>query len=180
MAPICIRSSRCCGNRGTLSRASRQDDRAAEYRTKAGPPQPPDPTADVRGRRFVDAKRRSASKRRLDQVRISKRDASLMDAPKRRGRTAAKALTPQQREKQRQQRQLARLMNKLSDSTQIFEVRAGRLEKLATIRQRLLRAAADAGKEIAVRKNGNGFLVGLMTPERRSRRGRRRRQPAKS
>ena len=107
-------------------------------------------------------------------MRITKRDASSMDAPRRSGRAQAKKLTPQQREKQRQQRQLARLMNRLTDTAQIFEVRAGRSEKLTTIRQRLLRAAQDAGKEIAVRKDGNGFLVGLMTPERRSRRGRRR------
>jgi hypothetical protein len=64
-------------------------------------------------------------------------------------------------------------MGQLTGPEQVFEVRPGRDEKLATIRQRLLRAAADAGKEIAVRKSESGFMVGLMTPERRSRRGRR-------
>lgn len=107
-------------------------------------------------------------------MRISKRDAALMDAPKRASRARAKELTPQQLERQRQQRQLKRLMNQLTDPSQVFEVRAGRGEKPATIRQRVLRAAAEAGKEVAVRKHDGGFLVGLMTPERRSRRGRRR------
>jgi hypothetical protein len=46
-------------------------------------------------------------------------------------------------------------------------------EKPLTVRQRLLKVAADSGKEIVVRKYGNGFAVGLMTPERRSRRGRK-------
>jgi hypothetical protein len=97
-----------------------------------------------------------------------------MDVPQRSSRRTAKQLTPAQRERQRQQRQLARLMNQLTTPTSVFEVRPGRGEKPATIRQRLLRAAADSGKEVAVRKHGNGFVVGLMTPERRSRRGRRR------
>ncbi len=96
-----------------------------------------------------------------------------MDGPKSRG--ADDELTPEQRERQRQQRQFARLMSQLDDDPSIvFEVRLDKDEKPVTVRQRLLRAASDAGKEVAVRKSPNGFLVALMTPERRSNRGRKK------
>jgi hypothetical protein len=104
-------------------------------------------------------------------VRIQQVDAGMMDAPKTR---ATAQLTPEQRERQRQQRQLTRMMSRLNDPAVVFEVRLGRGEKAITVRQRLLRAAGDSGKEIAVRKSENGFLVGLMTPGRRSNRGRKR------
>jgi hypothetical protein len=102
-------------------------------------------------------------------VRIAKADVSMMDRP-RGTRTAAKALTP----RQRQQRQFDRLMTQLRSPSDIFEVRLGKDDKAVTIRQRLLRSAQDAGKEVAVRKSERGFVVGLMTPERRSNRGRKK------
>ena len=105
-------------------------------------------------------------------VKIRRADASLMDKPKRSGR-APRELSPKALERQRQNRQLAQVINKLTDPSQVFEVKLDPDEKPATIRQRLLRVAADANREIAVRKRDNGFLVGLMTPERRSRRGRK-------
>ncbi len=106
-------------------------------------------------------------------VRITRADASLMDRPKRTG-TAARQLTPAQQERQRQQRQFTRLMGQLTDTDAVFEVRLGKEDKSVTVRQRLLRAAEDAGKEVAVRRSPRGFAVGLMTPERRSRRGRKK------
>jgi len=105
-------------------------------------------------------------------VKIRRADASLMDNPKRAAR-AQRELTPKARERQQQHRQLASLIGKIHDPTEVFEVRLGPNEKPATIRQRLLRAASEAEREIAVRKSDHGFLVGLMTPERRSRRGRK-------
>ncbi len=65
-------------------------------------------------------------------------------------------------------------MNQLTDTETVFEVRLSRDDKPVTVRQRLMRAAQDQGKEIAVKKSPNGFVVGLMTPERRSNRGRKR------
>jgi hypothetical protein len=53
-----------------------------------------------------------------------------------------------------------------------FEVVPDPNEKQATVRARLLRAAKQEDKAIAIRKYRDGFAVGLMTPERRSRRGR--------
>jgi hypothetical protein len=58
----------------------------------------------------------------------------------------------------------------------VFEVRLDKSDKAPTVRQRLLKVAAEQGVEIAVAKYENGFLVGLMTPERRARR--RGRKPA--
>jgi len=45
-------------------------------------------------------------------------------------------------------------------------------EQVTYILEGALKFSID-GKEIVVRKYGNGFAVGLMTPERRSRRGRK-------
>jgi hypothetical protein len=96
-------------------------------------------------------------------VRISKADSSLMDAPRTGGR---KALSP----RKKAQQQYERLINKLNSPDDVFRVSLGKDEKAVTIRQRLLRVAADEGKEIAVRKHENGYLVALMTPDRRTNR----------
>ena len=105
-------------------------------------------------------------------VKIRRADASLMDNPKR-SNSAKRELSAKALERQQQNRQLTRVISKIRDSSQVFEVRLGPNEKPATIRQRLLRAASDAKREVAVRKSEKGFLVGLMTPERRSKRGRK-------
>ena len=105
-------------------------------------------------------------------VKIRRADASLMD-PRQRAAGGKRELSPKALERQQQSRQLTRMIGKMSDPEQVFEVRLEATEKPATVRQRLLRAAADANKEIAVRKSEHGFVVGLMTPERRSRRGRK-------
>jgi hypothetical protein len=65
------------------------------------------------------------------------------------------------------------VISRLDGPDDVFEVRLEPGEKAVTIRQRLLKVAADANVEIAVRNRGDHLLVGLMTPERRSRRGRR-------
>ena len=104
-------------------------------------------------------------------ARIQRVDSTMMDAPKKKG---TPELTPAQRERQRQQRQFAKMMAELHSPSDVFEVRLGKSDKPITVRQRLLRAAADAKKEVAVRRSPNGFVVGLMTPERRSNRGRRK------
>jgi hypothetical protein len=105
-------------------------------------------------------------------VRITQVDVTMMDRPPK--SKPPRELTPAQRERQAQQRQFEKLMSQLNDAGTVFEIRLGRDEKAVTIRQRLLRAAQDAGKEVAVRKSERGFVVGLMTPERRSNRGRKR------
>jgi hypothetical protein len=106
-------------------------------------------------------------------VSVKRVSADAMDAPKTRT-AAAKELTPAQRERQAQQRQFTRMIGQMSDQMVVFEVRLSKSEKAVTVRQRLLRAAQDADKEIAVRRSPSGFLVGLMTPGRRSNRGRKK------
>jgi hypothetical protein len=105
-------------------------------------------------------------------VKIRQVDVSTLDKPKSGG--TARELTPKQRERQAQQRQLTRMLTRITDRDSVFEVRVDRTEKPLTVRQRLMRAAEDQGKEIVVRKSERGWLVGLATPDRRSRRGRRR------
>jgi hypothetical protein len=97
------------------------------------------------------------------------KDASVLDAPRPRPRELSPAALARQKENAR----LKDLMGKLNDPNQVFEIVLEPNEKPLTVRQRLLKAAHESGKEIVVRKYGNGFAVGLMTPERRSRRGRK-------
>jgi hypothetical protein len=82
--------------------------------------------------------------------------------------------SPKVRERNAAYAQYQELIDALVSDEDVFEVALDPLEVRATARARLLRIAGKAGKEIAVRKYGAGFAVGLMTPERRSARGRRR------
>jgi hypothetical protein len=107
-------------------------------------------------------------------VKVRKADPALMDKAGPRPRK----LSPAALVREQQQRQFKRLIGQLKGPEQVFEVRLEATEKPITIRQRLLRVAADAKVEIAVRKHGDGFLVGLLTPERRTNRGRRQGTPA--
>ncbi len=102
-------------------------------------------------------------------VKVKKADPALMDKS---GRRRAE-LSPAAREREQQQRQFKRMISQIQGPDQVFEVQLDPEEKPITIRQRLLRVAAEANVEIAVRKHGNGFLVGLLTPERKTNRGRR-------
>ena len=107
-------------------------------------------------------------------VKIRKADAALMDTPK----AAAKRpeLTPLQRERLRQERQFTRLDPRPPWTGRCLRGPPRQGRQGATVRQRLMKVAAEQGVDVAVAKHGNGFLVGLMTPERRARR--RGRKPA--
>ena len=106
-------------------------------------------------------------------VKIRQVDASEMDKPKPK-RAAPKSLSPRAQERLAQERKFKRMLAKINDPGVVFEVSFEKNDKPLTVRQRLLRAAQEEGKEIVVRKSEKGWLVGLATPERRSRRGRRR------
>jgi hypothetical protein len=106
-------------------------------------------------------------------VKIRQVDVSMLDRPK---AAAAKPreLSPAAQARQKQHRQFVRMISKISDPNTVFEIRLDSNEKALTVRQRLMKAADEAGREIVVRKSEKGWLVGLATPERRSRRGRRK------
>lgn len=106
-------------------------------------------------------------------VKIRQVDVAMLDKPKSRAAAAAE-LSPRARERLAQQRQFERMLSRLSDRDSVFEVRLESTEKALTVRQRLMKAAQEQGKEVVVRKSEKGWLVGLATPDRRSRRGRRR------
>ena len=85
-----------------------------------------------------------------------------------------KTLSPRTQARIAQEQLLDRtVISKLASPDDAFEIRLEPGEKLATIRQRLLKVAAERHVEIAVRIREERVIVGLMTPERRSRRGRR-------
>ena len=54
----------------------------------------------------------------------------------------------------------------------VYEVLLTGDEKPATVRQQIARAAKVAGVELAIKRSPHGFYIGLMTPERATRRGR--------
>lgn len=106
-------------------------------------------------------------------VKIRQVDVAMLDKPKGE-ETAPREMSPAARARLEQQQRFARMLAKLNDRDTVFEVRLDDGEKPLTIRQRLMRAAQEQGKEIVVRKSERGWLVGLATPDRRSKRGRRR------
>jgi hypothetical protein len=104
-------------------------------------------------------------------VTIRKVDPSLMDA---RTQSQSRALTPAQARRYECEQQLRAAVAKIKTPADVFEIRLDDDEKPITIRARILHVASAMGTEIAVRKHGDGLLIGLLTPERRSTRGRRR------
>jgi len=93
-------------------------------------------------------------------------DAELMDnppKPKPRGRP----ISPEQQA-------LINRIKKITDESVVYEAVLGPDEKAATVRAQIMRAAKLAGVEIAVKKSPDGFYFGLMTPKRKSKRGRPR------
>lgn len=109
-------------------------------------------------------------------VKIRQVDVAMLDKPKS-ARKAVRELSPKARARLAQQRQFERMLSRVNERDDVFEVRLQGDEKPLTVRQRLMKAAEAKGKEIVVRKSDKGWLVGLATPDRRSRRGRRRTAP---
>jgi hypothetical protein len=106
-------------------------------------------------------------------VKIRQVDVTMLDKPKR-AASAPRELSPRARERMEQERQFRRMLSRVTDRDSVFEVRLDDSEKPLTVRQRLMKVAEEQGKEIVVRKSERGWLVGLATPDRRSRRGRRK------
>ncbi len=106
------------------------------------------------------------------RVKIRKTDPSAMTpAPT---THPARSLSPAAQKRLEQYETLKKsVVDRLDTPDDVFKVALDDGEKPATIRQRLLKIAKDEGKVIAVQMRGDHLLVGLMTPERRPRRGRR-------
>jgi hypothetical protein len=97
-------------------------------------------------------------------------DPSILDAPKPKGRE----LSPKTLERLRQEEEFRKLIARITDEEKVFLVSLEPADKPLTVRKRLQRVAAESGTELAIRAHADGFAIGLMTPERRSRRGRPR------
>ncbi len=106
-------------------------------------------------------------------VKIRQVDVAMLDKPKA-SRAASRELTPRARERLAQQKQFERMLTRIADRDTVFEIRLEGGEKALTVRQRLMKAAEATGREVVVRKSDKGWLVGLSTPDRKSRRGRRK------
>lgn len=99
-------------------------------------------------------------------AKFRKVDASSMDPQPRKVAAPGRSVSPEQL-------RIIKKLKTITDASLVYEVTLEGDEKPLTVRQQLLRASKAAGIEIAVRKSPNGFYVGLMTPERRSNRGRK-------
>src|SRR5687767_12703206 len=98
--------------------------------------------------------------------RYRKVDAGVMTRPQKRA-SHRRPISPEQEA-------LVKRMRTITDETVVYEAALGADEKPATLRQQLLRAAKLAEVEIAVKRSPSGFYFGLMTPGRRSDRGRKK------
>lgn len=91
-----------------------------------------------------------------------------------RAEAGPRPLSPRAQARLEQYEQIRKsVISRLKGPDDVFEIKLEPGEKAATIRQRLLKVAADQQVEVAVRMRGDSVLVGLMTPDRRTRRGRR-------
>jgi hypothetical protein len=99
-------------------------------------------------------------------AKFRKVEASSMEPQPRKPATPGRQVSPEQLK-------IIKKLKTITDPSVVYEVVLEGDEKPLTVRQQLLRASKSAGVEIAVRKSPNGFYVGLMTPERRSNRGRK-------
>jgi hypothetical protein len=106
-------------------------------------------------------------------VKIRQVDVTMLDKPKA-ARPQSRELTPKQRERLEQQRQFEKMLTRVTDRDTVFEIRLDGEDKALTVRQRLMKAAQATGQDIVVRKSDKGWLVGMATDDRRSRRGRRK------
>ncbi len=61
----------------------------------------------------------------------------------------------------------------ITDESVVYEVSLEPGEKPLTVRQQLLRASKVAGVDIVIRKSEKGFYIAKLTPERKSKRGRK-------
>lgn len=107
-------------------------------------------------------------------VKIRQVDVSMLDKPKASSAARAQQLSPAAAARQKQHRQFVRMLSKVNDRDAVFEIRLDKTEKALTVRQRLMKAASEAGKDIVVRKSERGWLIGMATDDRRSKRGRRK------
>ena len=99
-------------------------------------------------------------------AKFRKVDPTSMDPQPRKAASPGRQVSPEQL-------MVIKKLKTITDASVVYEVSLEPGEKPLTVRQQLLRASKAAGVEIAVRKSPNGFYVGLMTPERRSNRGRK-------
>ncbi len=98
-------------------------------------------------------------------TRYHKVDADAMKKPAKR-KSRGRPISPEQQA-------LIKRMKTITDESVVYEAVIGTDEKPATVRQQLLRAAKLAEVDIAVKKSEKGFYFGLMTPDRKSNRGRK-------
>jgi hypothetical protein len=85
------------------------------------------------------------------------------------------SLSPAALARQAEQKLLTSRIRQIKGAETVFRVSLEPNEKPLTVRRHLLVAAEAVGKKIAIRQEGDRTLyIGLMTPERQPKRGRRR------
>ena len=104
-------------------------------------------------------------------VKARKISAELLDNPK----PKVRALTPLQLKREALDNQLRVFIGRLTSPDDAYEITLDEGEKAATIRLRLLTLADTMKVKIVVRTGGeNALLIGLLTPSRETKRGKRK------
>ncbi len=98
-------------------------------------------------------------------ARFRRVDASVLEKPAKR---------PSGRQPSPEQLALIAKIRTITDETVVYEVILDEGEKPLTVRQQIQRAAKAAEVEIVVRTAERGFYVAKSTPERQSKRGRKK------
>ena len=98
-------------------------------------------------------------------------DPTVLNASKARPREKSRRIAELAREYQLYREQIG----SLTGPEDVIEIVLLEREKPATVRQRVLRVAGQMGVRVAVRKYGDNLALGLLTPERETKRGRPKR-----
>jgi hypothetical protein len=120
-------------------------------------------------RRDVTRRGRAATPEEERMVKVRKVDASVMATPKK----ADRPMSPAQLAREKRDLELKKALDGLKGPEDAFEIAVEGGEKPLTIRQAFAKQAKAAGIPVSFRKSEKGWYVGLLTPERRTGRGRK-------
>jgi hypothetical protein len=112
---------------------------------------------------------RGAAPEEESMVKVRKVDASVMATPAR----ADRPKSPAQVAREKRDLELRKALDGLKGPEDAYEIVVEGDEKPLTIRQAFSKQAKAAGIAVSFRRSEKGWYVGLLTPERRTGRGRK-------
>jgi hypothetical protein len=157
-------AARVGGRAGRVSRRGENRGRPADIRVECGCVRGIFDSIDLQAGRG-----RAITPEEEHMVKVRKVDASLMATVKR----ADRPRSPAQLARERRDLELKKALDGLKAPDDAYEIVVEGDEKPLTIRQAFAKQAKTAGIQVSFRKSEKGWYVGLLTPERRTGRGRK-------